>query len=315
MGLIDRAQAQYQEAIRVVPDRAGAYSLLAELAQRSAQPLDSEFTAALDALRPRYILGRQSDEQPSARLAVPTVFPNGWALAGFDLDEEALAAGPPVDLLLFWEAPPGTTPEGGGWVKAGRYWLQWQHVTNLAPNAGFTWGEGENGLPEGFIAEVYSARLVSTTAWAPHYATVLSATQVAAHERISTFSVGSPNLTSASLQLDNGTSVEPTFRLGLLGIPVPVDPGAIYLQAGTIRDAGRGANIGRSCAVDATSDEPSYIAFQRDDNPRGAWVHWAAAGTPLLDKGTDRCSLFILNYESEGPAQFTNVLFTRLSVP
>jgi len=314
LGLVERAEAQYQAAIGVAPERAEGHLRLAELMHRSGRPLDARLLAALDEMQPRYVLGRQS-EDASPGIAVPADLPGGWVLVGFDLDEEALAAGPPVDLVLWWEGPPAASPDGEGWVKAGARWVQRRHVTNLAPNAGFEWGIGPNGLPEGFIWEAYSAAGVPISTWAPHYGAPASPAHVAAVERIATTVVARSGRAVTAAELRNGPSGERSFRLGLVGIPVQVDSAAIYLQAGWIRDSGRRAHIGRLCATGPTTDEPSYIVFQHDDNPRGVWVHWSGAATPLPEKSANRCALFLLNYESEQPAQFADLLLARIPQP
>ncbi len=314
LGLVERAEAQYQEAIRAAPERAGGYVRMAELARRTGRPLDARLVAALDQLQPRFVLGRQS-EDASPPIAIPAEVAGGWRLVGYDLDEEALAAGPPLELLLWWEGPAGASAEGEGWVKAGSRWLQRQQVTNLAPNAGFEWGTSASGLPEGFIYEAYSGGVLPIGDWAPHFQGVTSAAHAAAIERIATVAFERPGRSSTAVELRNGSSSERTFRMGLVGIPVPVDPTLIYLQAGWIRDSARGAHIGRACATGPTTSDPSYIVFQRDDNPRGAWAHWSAAATPLPDNETHRCALFLLNYESEQPAQFGDILLARIQQP
>jgi len=284
----DDAAAHYQAAIRAAPDRAAGYVRLTQLAQDGGHPSDPAVVAALARLEPQFVVGRQGTD-PNSRQPQPADVVAGWRLMGYDLDEEALATGPPIDLLLWWQAPPGARPDGDGWIAAGSRWLRWQHVTNFAPNAGFSWGDGGDGLPLGFSYEFYHA----------------------APGSFATVAADRAGRTSTALEL----RPDRNRRVGLVATPVPVDPNALYLQAGWKRDPTLRANIGRLCTINPQLDMPAYVAYPQEDDPSTEWVHFAAVTPPVPDQQTTRCSLFLLDYDSDGPAQFNDMVLVRIQPP
>ncbi len=79
--------------------------------------------AQLAALGPGTILGRQAINY---QVLTPVTLPDGWTLVGYDLDEESLESGGPLEILLWWQKPddvpgrekPGLRPALIGWNGA-----------------------------------------------------------------------------------------------------------------------------------------------------------------------------------------------------
>lgn len=285
-GQFEAARKAYKAAIDADPSLAVGYVRLLTLLRRLGnEEVGQEVETQLAALEPPYILGRQGE---GYEVRQPTALADGWTLLGYDVDEEALEAGAPLDLLLWWEGPEGEQPKGESWVRAGNGWLQWQHVLNLAPNAGFEWGAQENGLPIGYVREVYGA--------------VPGSVSVQVRRRSKQM--------SNVLVLDNSAS----DKVGIEACPTPVASNELYLMAGWKWDAGSG-NIGRLCGGPDSPRAPYYVAHLREDEPRARWLHFADLNEPQPGRKVTTCSTFLLNYQTHGLALWDNIVLARLMSP
>lgn len=109
-----------------------AASLLLDLSKKTNQP-DAMRAASLHlaGLAPEWVLISNFDE------CVHGV----WDLAGFDLDEDVLEAGPEIVADLYWTPQCNRSAWEFGLIDAGRYWIQPQYrAQNEVLNAGFEWG-------------------------------------------------------------------------------------------------------------------------------------------------------------------------------
>jgi len=209
---------------------------------------------------------------------------NGWSLLGYDVDEDRLIRGEPVDLLLYWTGPvsasAGSVQEG--WYRAGERWVQvLEGVHNLMLNGGFEMGVAE--FPDDiYYADPGTRRLTTDTR------------------------VGWP--TTVAL-LDN-TQVHHSTSFSSVYVPVSTD--GLYLQAGWVKSEGGNGFFGRFWVGDiAEGVRPyDYVAEEvREDN----WRHYAKVTRPL--QGATGCHIWLLNYMALGRVYFDNVLFVKVGEP
>jgi tetratricopeptide (TPR) repeat protein len=214
---------------------------------------------------------------------------SGWTFLGYDVDEERLIRGEPVDLLLYWEGP-GSAHAGSerdGWYRAGARWVQvLEGARNLASNGGFELGV-EDGSPTGFPGDIYRAgpdtrRLVADSR-AGRRTTVALLDNTAVYSR---------------------TSFASTW--------LPVDADRLYVQAGWMRSAGGQGYLGRRWAGDIAEGvrRYSYVAMQVGAD---GWHHYAGLARPL--EGATRCQIWVLNFKAVGRVYFDNVLFVEVGRP
>jgi hypothetical protein len=87
----------------------------------------------LSGLGPKYITWRPG-------VFLTDSLPDGWRLAGYDLDETLLSAGAMSTVFtLFWLPPDPVTVNTEGWYWNGEAWLQNAVLPNLLPNSSFEW--------------------------------------------------------------------------------------------------------------------------------------------------------------------------------
>jgi cytochrome c-type biogenesis protein CcmH/NrfG len=213
---------------------------------------------------------------------------SGWTFLGYDVDENRLIRGEPVDLLLYWVGPVSANAgsEQDGWYRAGERWGQvLGGVQNLVLNGGFELGI-EAGSPMGFPFDLYHS--------GPDTG------QLVANARAG-------HLTTVAL-LDNkvygSTSLVSTW--------VPVNPDKLYLQAGSMKSVGGNGYLGRRWAGDVAEGVRPYgyvAAGVRADD----WRHYAGVTRPL--EGVTGCQVWLLNYAAMGRVYFDNVSFVEVGLP
>lgn len=276
----------YKQGIEVAPTLAENYARLLRLLRQQGDSSAAYIETRLSSLEPAYILGKRGIDY---RTDGPVQLPSGWTLIGYEVDEESLEAGAPIDLLLWWKAPSGAQLADDGWARAADCWLQWQHVTNLAPNAGFEWSGPIGGLPPGYANEFYGAPFGS----------------------VSVVRAMRDGRQTSVLRLDNSQS----WSVGLRAVAAPVEPDAFYLMAGWRRSqGGSGGNIGWLCRVAGLGDPPFYIAYYRGNEPTSG-VHFATLSHPFPEHETHRCDVFLLSGFPGGWGDFDNLLFAQIQVP
>jgi hypothetical protein len=96
----------------------------------------------------------------------------------------------------------------------------------------------------------------------------------------------------------------------LASIEIPIDPNAIYLQAGWIKSEGGNGYLGR-CWIGKIKGGPySYLAAGVKPT---SWTHYAGIAKPL--EGASGCRLWLINYKSTGKVYFDDILFIEVQVP
>lgn len=322
---LDRAEVVYQQVLAVNPEYAQAYLRLGMVAERKAQspsPTSQEqlkeaagWYMKYHEMVPRDLLGfkrlvdvctaleEMGEEQEGcyrmtgwleqAGAAQPE-YPvgqelDGWTLLGYDVDEVRLIRGEPVDILLYWMGPAPATAgsEQDGWYQAGERWVQvLQGVRNLVPNGGFELG-WEYGSPTGFPGDIYGA----------DPGTRQLATDFRAGQR-----------TVVAL-LDN---TEVYSRTSFTSPSMPVNLGALYLQAGWLRSAGGNGYLGRRWIGDIP-EGVRYYDYVAAGVTAEDWQHYAGVTQPVT--GTVCGQIWLLNYMIVGRAYFDNVLFVEIGQP
>lgn len=289
-GDLASARAAYQAAVETAPWVREGHARLLALLRRVDGAAAGAVEERLAALGPGVPLGRRGGGYEALR---PARLPHGWVLVGYDLDGEALAAGPPVELLLWWQAPAGATPRGADWLRVGAYWLQWQRTTNLAPNAGFEWTGEATGLPFGYAYEFYGADVRQ-----------IAVRRAPRHGRDDNVLV----ITHTSRASE---------RIGVVGPSLPVDSYASYLMSGLKWETAPHGNIGRLCyAPQERSEPPYYIAYH--DAPRqpvGVWVQFADLARPFPGRGILSCKLFLIDGGVGSTTMWDDLLWARIAVP
>jgi tetratricopeptide (TPR) repeat protein len=150
-GELAEARAAYETAAALAPEvREGHIYLLALLREGGDESELGRAAAQLAALGPAYRLRQVTD---GATADSPALLPDGRSLIGYDLDEESLNAGGPLELWLWWHLAAGEAA-AAEWLPAGDYWLERQETVNLAANPGFEWGLAADGqVPVGFTSK------------------------------------------------------------------------------------------------------------------------------------------------------------------
>jgi hypothetical protein len=215
---------------------------------------------------------------------------NGWTLLGYDVDEDRLVRGAPVDLLLYWVGP-GSAKAGSkqdGWYRAGERWVHvLQGVQNLVLNGGFELGMEASESPAGFPGDIYRAD--------PHTRRLVTGLRAGRRTTVALLD---------NTQVYNRTSFTSAW--------VPVNPDGLYLQAGWVKSTGGNGYLGRRWAGDIAQGVRRYsyaaAGVKADD-----WHHYAGLTRPLA--GATRCQMWLLNYKAVGQVYFDDVLFVEVGPP
>lgn len=241
-----------------------------------ADILRSEWLEQVATAEPEYLVGQGLDD--------------GWMFLGYDVDQERLVRGEPVDLILYWSGSISASAgsEQDGWYRAGERWVQvLGGGQNLTLNGGFELGVEQDGSPAGFPGDIYRAhpdtrRLVAD--WRAGRQTTVAL-------------------------LDNTDVYSST---SFVSAWVPVDPDGLYLQTGWIRSAGGRAYLGRRWVGELARDVRAYSYAAAGVEAEG-WQHYAGVTQPL--PGTDRCQIWLLNYKALGQVYFDDVSFVEIGRP
>ena len=215
---------------------------------------------------------------------------SGWTFLGYDVDEDRLIRGEPVDLLLYWVGPVSTDAglEQNGWYRAGERWVQvLEGVQNLVLNGGFELGIEEDESPMGFPWDIYRADLDT-------------------RRLVTDFRAGQH--TTVAL-LDN---TEVYSSTSFASMYVPINPEAMYLQAGWIKSVGGSGYLGRRWTGDIAEGVRPYSYVAAGVSPED-WQHYAGMTQPL--EGAARCQIWLLNWKAMGQLYFDNILFIEVGRP
>ena len=228
------------------------------------------------AAEPHYLVGQELD--------------NGWTCLGYDLVEERLIRGEPVDLLVYWvgSASANAGSEQNGWYRAGERWVQvLERVQNLVPNGGFELGLDGDGSPTGFPGDIYRAD--------PGTRRLAGDVRARQHTTVA--------------MLDN---TEVYSRTSFASTWVPVNPDALYVQAGWMKSIGGKGYLGRRWAGNVAEGTRHY-SYVTTRVTADEWQHYAGMTRPL--EGATRCQVWLLNHKAVGRVYFDNVLFVEVGLP
>jgi hypothetical protein len=235
--------------------------------------------------------------RPQVALAV-TAGASEWMLAGYDLDEYALAFEDRLDMTLYWEKPAdsGAATEvarlAADTVRVGNRILQAVSAPTLVLNGGFEQTVRVHaGSPYGFPEDRYQSRSGSNVI--PRGRSVI----VAERE-------GTPTL-CAELNNDVAESLS-----GLISPPRPAQPDELYLMGATVRDSGPGTRIG-------------MLRLHPEDALRNAYVpvvatseRWTTfAGVLPVEGNTSTIRLQMLNQDEGHTLCIDNAFLVKVNAP
>jgi hypothetical protein len=242
---------------------------------------------------PAAALWRQWKERAAAadpQYPVGQEFDSEWTFLGYDVNEERLVRGEPVDLLLYWTGPTSTSAgrSEDGWYQAGNRWVQMlEDVQNLVSNGAFELGHLEDGSPTGFPHDIYGAS---------------SDTRRVTTDRLA----GRPTTVALldNTQVDDRTSFASTH--------IPIQIGSLYLQAGWLKSEEGNGYLGRRWMGDVVDGvRPyDYVAAGITANE---WRQHAEVTQPL--GGAERCQVWLLNWESLGRVYFDQISLVEVGLP
>jgi len=272
-GEIETAVENYEKALGLNERLVDAIARLEWWYRRNDEMTKAEeLKDRLASLEPEYGVGEKVSDD--------------WVLLGYDLDEEALEAGPSMDVALYWLPSEQTEIEQPGWYRAGERWIQVTAVKNLAPNGGFEHDEirGKR-LPTGWPIDIYRSPIDT-------------------HELMIDQRDGEET-TVARL-----SSSEEHPNTGFSTRDISVKPDGLYLQAGWMRseEGGRGY-LGRRWSVSVKSPY-DYVATGVGAS---SWTHFAGIAAPM--EGAKGCRVWLLNVKSQGKVYFDDILFFDLEIP
>lgn len=213
----------------------------------------------------------------------------GWTLLGYDVDQEGMVRGEPVDLLLYWKgpasAPPGSQQEG--WQRAGERWVQiLPGIHNLISNGGFELGL-EGGAPVGFPTNIEGE--------SPNSAYLVADVR------------DGKDTTALLLYNPKGD-----IRASLVSASVPAKANQLYLQGGWIKSINARGYSGRCFAYVDWQTRPcdTYIQENIVNSP---WRYDSGITWSVVD--TDRIQIWLYNYKTAGYVYFDNVILVEIGSP
>jgi hypothetical protein len=210
-----------------------------------------------------------------------------WVLVGYDLDEKSLERWSEITIWLYWLPSKPVEIKKPGWYRAGERWVEVREVRNLVPNGGFEWDPKVGAAyPYGWPSGIYGAPLEF-------------------HELVIDERNGEK---TKSARLSNS---ETHNRTSFASVKIPVNPNAIYLQAGWIKSEGGNGFLGRRW-IGKIKEEQPYNFVVGGVNAE-SWTHYAGIAKPL--EGASSCRLWLLNFESTGKVYFDDILFIEVQVP
>jgi tetratricopeptide (TPR) repeat protein len=282
------AENSYRKAIELNPDdRIASYLLLKLLRSQGKSDDVKSLKQRINALRPTYLMGVIGDQFEEQR---PVLVNEGWKLIGYEIEELLIADTHQMDILLWWENT-GDLPLDESMVDTGNYVLQEQNVINLLPNPGMEWGVDDRDIPVGYDREFYTGNSKN-----------LEITEI---ERNGTQTL--------ALVAQNTPDIR---SLALASRPMPVNPDDYTLMAGWIYHIHGAPNIGRNCWGDKFKPGgPFYIAYTRTPVSTASWIHAADLSQPVPGENPDYCEVLLINYESEKPAAWDQLLWVKIQLP
>ena len=232
----------------------------------------------------------QQVAQQGPAVVVSQTLESGWTFLGYRGDEERLVRGEPTSLWLYWQGPAESVAgdEREGWYALGKN--QWIYVLedayNLIFDSGFDLSVAEEA-PISFPYDIYEADPT-------------------------TRKLGMENregIQTAVALLENSNVYS---RTSFASLYMPVEPDALYLQAGWVLSRGGKAYLGRRWAgsIPRAVKRYSYVAFNA--NPE-IWQHYAGIAQSL--PGSEWVQVWLLNYNATGRTYFDDVLFVKIGKP
>jgi tetratricopeptide (TPR) repeat protein len=273
---LQHARDAYGTAAVLAPTlREPRIRLLQTLVQLGEIESARQIEADLSASGPTYKLGEFGGPRD---VAEPGRLANGWALIGYDVDEESLAAGGEIEMWLWWKGPPGVEPQGSGWLKMGDYRLQRQSVVNLAPNPGFEWGALSDGFPLG----IYPM-------WDVSFGNVGVETS------------DGPIGVSKVMYVRKVTGVA-----AVMSKPVPAEGDAYYLSGFWVKSD--------AATLEFRCSENAEFGFRKSTPPSASasqWLHMTYFGKANPDPATGLC---VAAFQAQsGTAEWDQVMIVRLA--
>ena len=211
-----------------------------------------------------------------------------WTLLGYDLDEEALETGAEIAIALYWLSHESLEIAAPGWYQAGDHWIELREITNLAPNGGFEWDEGEGAMhPFGYPGVIYSGEIFD-------------------HHRVMIDKRDSKE--TKVVVLDN---TEEPHRSSLSSFGRPIDWQGVYLQAAWVKSSDGAGGMGRIWKGGVKVWQ-SYSYVDCKKKP-GAWTYCSGIAKPLQEG--KMLYLWLLNVGSSRKVLYDDHLFFRLDIP
>jgi tetratricopeptide (TPR) repeat protein len=283
-----KAQDYFRTAMELDPDyRLVQYDLLRSLTETGDVVEANDLKAELNHLGPSFrlgLFGEGFEEERPARLS------DGWNLVGYDVESELIPDSHQLELVLWWKKT-GNRPLSEGMLDTGDYVLQKQTVINLLPNPGMEWGVDEKGIPLGYAREFYTGD-----------PTNLVISNMVREEK-----------QSRALIARNTSDIR---SLALASRIIPVYPEDYMLMSGWIyREQGH-PNLGRNCwGWEFIPGGPYYIAYTQSQQQSSGWFHAADLAKPVPGSRPDACEVLLINYESDQPAAWDDLIWVKIQIP
>jgi tetratricopeptide (TPR) repeat protein len=283
------AENGFRKSLYLDPENRFSYFNLLELLQSQNRKEEiSKLKRKINFLGPTTLLG-VTDGQRIIE-SRPAQVQDGWELVGYDIEKYLIADSHQIDIILWWKNT-NHQPLTDRMVETGEYILQEQRVTNLLPNPGMEWGIDERGIPVGFDREFYTGD--------------------SSYLDIKTLVVDK-NRTSVLIS-ENSPEVR---SLALTSREIKVNPEEYSLMAGWIYHEQGSPNIGRNCwGENFYPGGPYYIAYTQTPITTTKWYHAAELATPVPGKKPDYCEVLLINYESDKPAAWDQLLWVNIQIP
>ena len=176
-------------------------------------------------------------------------------------------------------------------INTGQYVLKEEIVKNFLPNPGMEWGLDDRGIPVGYDREFYTGN--------PQFLKIVG--------------VERDGSKTSAFMTENTIDVQ---NLALASRVIPVNPVSYTLMAGWIYHDDGNPNIGRNCWGDHfTPGGPYYIAYLKTPISKASWIHAADLSTPIPGVSPDLCEVLFINYESQKPAAWDQLLWVNILTP
>jgi hypothetical protein len=202
-----------------------------------------------------------------------------WELQQLRYDRAALELGPLVPVQLIWQHT--TFPF--------QTYNQSLAIINLAPNAGFEWGEAYD-RPIGYSAIRYSDKDDAVKNYQLLQSEILSETTTV------TALVNSPQQRNT----------------GYRSYEVPIGTNNLYFQGGWIKSNGGRANFGQRWRGNVEGLDTDYHYVIRDARDSD-WTYYGQIVT--IPTQVERVSFLLINRNADGSVFFDDILFFAITIP